>query len=327
MALIDILRDISGLMGVDITDVSQKALLIQKVNKAANEVYSYTDIPKCLREQVFCIDQEERQLTLPYYVYKVRGIRNYDNPTRITVNDMRPRYFKGPQATYQNILSWREKEDMIIGKNLTNASALTITPTAAATAAFTVTVVGSTVGGSRVSETVQFSVDDTSKTTVNAFSPFPGLVNIQKNILIDQDISITDASGNEISFIANSEYRPYYTLLQSLDNNFAIAPLLSDCYEILYKIRMTPFRNDFDVFPVENFDDIIGWKTLSQYYSTLMDDKSKQNALDYETRLAEAMAKRIADAENADEKEIQFAENRFFEAVRNCSPNYISLWR
>lgn len=328
MALIDIIRDVAPLMGVDASNTNQRDYLIARINKAANEIYSITDIPKCLREQVFCIDTDEKQLTLPYYVYKVRGIRNYDTTARIKLEDMRPRYFKGPQAAYQNILTWREKPDIILARELSSAGPLTLKLASAATVAFTVTIVGSTTIADQVSETVSFAIGATSRTTTGSFTAFPGVVNIQKSRLIDQNISIQDLNGNEVSFIANSEYKPQYTLIQNIDNKFAqTGGLLSDSFEILYKVKFSNFRNDYDVFPVSNFDDIVGWKTLAQYYSTLTNPKAKQNVLDYETRIVDAMTRRVFDAENSDEKEIQFAPNRFVDAIRNSYPVSISIWR
>jgi len=57
MAYIDIYNEFSGLVGATSTD--KKELCRNIINRAAEDLYSQSDLVNCLREQVFVRDSED----------------------------------------------------------------------------------------------------------------------------------------------------------------------------------------------------------------------------------------------------------------------------
>lgn len=306
-----ILTEFSKEVGHPINTDLDRASAIAKINKAARELYSTTDLVGCLREQVFNVDPSKLQITLPYYVDQIRNARNYDTKSRVKIEDMRPRYFYG-RDWQQKFLTWRKKNRQPICHDLENDGPLTITIPAAETSRFTVYITGSTVDSDKVTESVIFEIGDTSHDTVNSFTSFPGFRLIAKDKLITGNVTITDIVGNTISEIANCELEASYTLIAVGDYENQTT---CDCYEILYKYKFSPFYNDYDVFPAPEYDDAIIYKAASHVWSKDTSPIGQAKVLEYETKCNAILTNRANDGEGSDEKEIQFGKQRFFDIM------------
>ena len=61
-------------IGMSPSDTSQRALLLDYLNEAAQELYEQSDMPGCLEEAEFYV-QGDKTVALPANVYAIRGIR------------------------------------------------------------------------------------------------------------------------------------------------------------------------------------------------------------------------------------------------------------
>lgn len=260
-----ILLDCSAAVGVSLTEADKRAWLIAKINGAAEELYNSGDNAGCLREQVFTVESTQQQTTLPYYVDKIRAAREWNTSRKMHLNDMRPRYQTSKWR--QPFLFWRVKGIVPLMRELSNQGTLTCIFREAVTTRTKLTVTGATSTASRWVETLTYEVGDTSKTTSKSYV---SIESISKNITTTSDLVIYDASAATVAEIPNHELSSRYTLVQVTDEE---SPVLSpnNVFEVLYKIRFSPFINDTDEFPCPNFDKAIYWKTLEHIWAEQKD--------------------------------------------------------
>lgn len=325
--LIDILKDIAVDLGLKITNQDSKDLAVLYVNNAAFELYNSCDLIGSLREQVFNLDTNQQQLSFPYYIGEIRGIRNWETNRHLVQNDMRPRFFHG--AWLQPTWSWRAKDLSPIERDIVNTTQLTITLLSPSAENFTVTVVGSTGSADQISEVVTFNVGDLVKTTTNQFTQFPGIQSIVKNVYTTQNLTITDANAVELAMIPNHYKQSIYTIVQVTDQDFNLLAGLTNAYEILYKLRFRSFVNDNDPFMCSGYDDAIKWMALSHYYAKKVDS---DGAL--QTSKADAMRQmcynivnqREADYTAGVEKNVQMAPNQMLNVSDQIKFGYNNVY-
>lgn len=326
MALIDILNNLAREVGLNLADSNVKDIWISKVNDSAKDIYDLYDLPGCLREQVFDVDITSRQMVLPYYVDKIRGVRSYSTLSRIKQLDMRPRYFYGEWT--QPFLSWRNKGFSPLCHDLVQDSRLLVTMPFPVLEDFKVYIEGSTSTADRLVEELLFppgtlSVQSVNQFTNNAPSQSPqGIRSIRKDKPISSNIQVFDVNNLLVSEIANEELQASYTLLQVTDLD---QPLNSpcDCYEILYKFRFTPFKADFSTFPIVGADDAVFWKTLSRYYALKKDNDSTKLALGFDDKCNGELRKLTKSDEDSDEKQIQFQPNQYLDVICPFSNTFL----
>lgn len=262
MSLRTIRAEIAADEGIKIDTASEKAYLDDKINKAAQELYEQNDLEGCLREQIFRTTSSDQQISLPFYVWEVRLVRNYDYLRPITVQDMRPRYhFYG---WVEPFCRWRMKySGHPVERNISNVGPLTITLPRACTSAFTITVIGQTGEAQRIQEYVTFAAGEVSKDTIENYI---AIESFTKNRVNNEDVVIEDMGGTQLAAIPNSELKSSYTILQIADR-FQTGDGQLMLFEVLYKSRFTPMSNDDDSFICgDKFDRAIYFKTLELLY-------------------------------------------------------------
>lgn len=315
--LLYILQEFSKETGHPISSAASRNSALEKINKAARELYDTTDLPGCLREQVFTFDPTNKMVTLPSYVGQIRGVRRYESTERIKLEDLRPRYHS--DKSFQSIFEWRIKQIVPVLRTPENSAPYKITATSANGEAFKVYISGVTDVAQSDIDVFEFDVSDVEKIGTKVFLTSP--LAITKDKLTTVNLSVFDASDNLIAEIPNNERQSRYTLVQVLDdkNDFNASSGDCNCYEILYKLQLTTLKNDYDVFPCDGYDDAIVWKAVSHFWQKVMSDLGKANALAAETRLNTILAQKANDSESGIEKEIQFAPNRLFSGIRTHS--------
>jgi hypothetical protein len=317
MPFIDIYNLVTSHIGA--TASTQRAFVTSLINQAAADLYSQSDLVNCLREQVFVRDQQTDlvhpvlQFTLPYYVWKIRGIREYTTGRQILSHDMRPRYqTQGWKELYDPYI-FRVKTNQVTCRDSLNEGALTINLPDGETANedFTLFITGSNSSKSRFTEEVAFVVGDSQKVTSNIFTTVEA---IRKSTEIDFDLNVLDADGYTISFIPNCEPSPLYTLIQTNDN-----PGWNPEYiEVLYKQKFSPFVIDSDEFPCGPlYDTAIYWKTLEYYYARKTEP---EKVVQFYTKACEAVRNIAMDFSDNTEKLIDFGPNQYL----NMVPSQIS---
>ena len=200
---LDILQEVAQDVGKSWTDPNSRSWLTRQINNAAREIYSTEDLFGCEREQIITLEANQQQITLPWYVESVLGLRNYDTRKSVELVDMRPRYSRdGWKRSAQNspTLQYRLKGEVALSKDLSDEAGLVISlPDGVVnTKQFSVTIVGSNSQASRVTEIITFNSGDKSKTTQNFFS---GVTAILKSSETSYDLTVTDVGGNVVAFI------------------------------------------------------------------------------------------------------------------------------
>lgn len=318
MPLINILNDISSILGFSITNDDEKNFLIENINIAAREIYTSGDLPGSIREQIFQFDDTDNyQISFPYYMDKIRAIRFYNTyGNKIALEDMRPRYHQQRWGV-AGLLRWAIKQsDACLARDISNAGPLTFSlPTSKVeTAEVVITVIGKTATAERTQETVTIAIGDSSAVTVNGYDYIESIFKSDYNTY---DITITDIDDVELGVIPNSEVRPLYTIVKIRQDDFA--PSYNNNYplntiEVLYKHRFTPFRNLYDEFPCPNCDKIIFWKFSEHYlaWKPGMEQRcfaaaAKCKALIEELSLDDDQGKQLS---------LEYSPNNLFEAQR-----------
>ena len=264
MSLLDIQTDIAIEIGRAATD-GDKAARTYRINKAAEEIHDACDFEEGMDEAIFNFNPSTdgaQVITLPPYVFKVRGGRYADSRTPITIDDIHNRY--NFQWNYENetwYLKPRYKGQSPLARDIANQSTITLTIPVADTNAFTVVITGETDRANRISETVSFPVGTLSVESVGNYLRIESIV---KSRITDSDVTILDAESNELGKILNSEYQSQYTLYQIMDEEQGTTlPTNFSGMEILYKKKFQPFKNDQDCFlGTSRYDKAIFWKFM-----------------------------------------------------------------
>ena len=78
-------------MGLNPSLASQRAVLLRFLNEAAEELYDQSDPIGSLAEQVFKVNGDQT-ISCPWYVGKIRAVREADTHIIWSINKMRPHY-------------------------------------------------------------------------------------------------------------------------------------------------------------------------------------------------------------------------------------------
>lgn len=286
MSLKNILADVVADVGGSTSNDSEKAIIVKRINDAAEEIYNCEDLSGSLREQVFDLNTDTQQISLPNYVGEIRGMRYYDARLKITLNDMMPRYHYGLGNEVWP-LKYRVLTKSPLATFITNQSVLKVTSPLASLENFTVTIVGSTPNSSVVRETLNFSVGDLTKTTV---ANFETVVSITKSSPTTYDLIVSDVEDTELARIPNAALNSEYIIVQVLD----FESTNPNTIEVLYKHRLFPFVNEYDEFPAGSaYDKAIYWKYLEHEAARNKDVKGSVAAMQKATQIIRQVAENI----------------------------------
>lgn len=308
MSLYNILRKVRSDSGMNspLLNVEQNAQLIDKINEAADEIYSMKDLPVTLQE-VYVRATNDQRISLPPFVGEIRAIRSVEYDNQWTLHDLRPRY---------NSLDWPNKwnKARIIGEFPTKDEEENIAPGTinypVVDATLTVTIVGETANSNR-------GIDSIIQTGVSTvwIKTFTAIRAIRKNKITDYNVVINNADGEEIAVIYADQLESRYLVL-----DISMYPNIQTCddgiivFEVLFKPRLNRMENDEDSFPVSGYDDIIALRT-KQLLLEDQEGKEAQAILKYEkskVRLKEKTEDKVGTTEHM----LQFAPNPILNIFR-----------
>jgi len=304
--LVDILTDIAIEIGQTSSNEDRDALIL-RINKAAEEVHEIYDLQEGKDEKVFSFDIEDSpQVALPSYIFQVRGMRCHDGRQFIELDDIRNRY--NYQRYAENdlwYLRYRKKKDSPLSRAINNQSILKVSVPIAETAAFEVTVTGSTDNSYRISETLLFAAGDLQKeTTVN----FTNVESIVKNVITKYNVIIKDVEDNVLGMILNSEYQSHYKIYQIGDSDNFNLPVESSGIEVWFKYKYQPFKNNTDCFlGTSRYDKAIFWKFMEHH------SKKVEDALAFSEKCGQAIAATTVDNDAGTRKMISFKPQAMFD--------------
>lgn len=261
----------SKIVGTDVNLSQDRNALVDLANIAAKEIYEGNDLIGCLREQVFSVDlTNATQITLPYYVKTIRGIRPYANAFSgpILLESMQPRFTTQEWNAHQR--NWRFKYVSPFLRTLDAVSHLTFTLSSVESQAFQIYITGATPTSDRIVEILDVPANTSAVTSTNVWLDHPEPNAILKSGPTNFNITVTDDSGNTVAFLPNFATKAQNTVVQVTwatcgtcgDNQTpgGCAPGGCKCYEVLYKLDFLPFVNDYDEFVCPGYDDAIVWK-------------------------------------------------------------------
>lgn len=242
-----------------LSGVTDAATRKAAIHLAAEEVWNSLDIPGTMQE-IRVDTGANRYVTLPWQVYKVRGIKNAYDRVPVEVNTIHP--------LYHDYSSFLTPGDMAVElgriplkQKITNASTLTFTLRKKESVDVVINIVGEVDNASRVIEPVTIPAGQLSAESVERFINLP--TSITKTAVNRYDIDIADADGVVLGTIPNHLYSASYLLYQFRDRCLSDGTPLRDGFDIMFKPHLPPMTEGGDFFPAPYHQTVI-FKALEQ---------------------------------------------------------------
>lgn len=270
MNLAYILRRSSQICGLEISDLQQRAILVDWVNEAGKNIWERTDLPGALQEILVPVTTDS-QIALPSYIATVRAMREHNTWITWKNNAIEPRYQENrnwESAWY----SWRDKGTSPIMQDIVTASVLTLKITGIDTTPPTFTIQGATEDATLDSESLTpsesgwtLSGGTYNKTTTKAFQ---SIKSITKDTQNNFDLAVYDADGNLLAQLENNQLYTRYKIYDVSEFPFGgdcTNNLLARQMEVLYKPDFRRLENDEDSFQVDGMEDAIVAQTIGLF--------------------------------------------------------------
>ncbi len=295
-------------IGLDPKTEAQAAVLTSLICAAAQEIYTQTDLPRSLVEEVFSVDTDPTErVSLPQRVGELRAVRVPNG--KITLHDIRPRYNDYPWPK-ESCFVHRILGESAICRSIDNAISLYLVPTEGT---HTVTVIGSTDTSAELHVTYQADgtpdIEDVNWTDI---------AYILQSAEIDTDtvLRVGDANGLEIARInAQTKYSRYLEI--QLDERARSTPVTQHnfrCFDILYKPTFKPLVKDTSVFQLSGYDQPIILTAMKNYRIGKLGDTATadqiQAAKVHAVRADELLNTTIQDKIQGEEIVVQFGRPR-----------------
>lgn len=260
--LTDIISELASDLGIQISIPTEKSYLLDKINKAAKEVYNSNLLRGCEMEQLFEVDTDTQQISLPPYVGRLLNIRHHYMRSPINNESLRPHYIQ--QAWVPPYLNWRVKAPSAPLSRITDQVApLTFTLAQPATEAFVITIAGRTLDARHKVETIAFAIGDTAHDSVGAYYQ-EDVEYIKKSRTTEFDITITDLDGTEVGQIYNNMLASQYMVVNIMDWLYEPRAAENRFVEVLFKPRFQEYVEDTDIFCAgEIYERAVYYKAMS----------------------------------------------------------------
>lgn len=246
------LADITGL-----TETSTQRTLIQL---AAEELWNSVDLPNSLQE-VRVTTAADRFVTLPWQVFKVRGVKFSNSRTALEINTIHPYY--NDLDFYVSDLSCRVLRYVPLHTRITNASTLKFKARAVMEDDVDFNITGEVDNASYVVEPLTLPAGSREVISQERYINIPR--SITKSSPCDLDVDIYDASGNLLGTFPNHLTECRYLLCQMYDRCTQISNTLDGCFDVLFKPYAPPLYNDGDAFP-DPFAQVVLFKAVEQHF-------------------------------------------------------------
>jgi len=303
------------------SDTSQRALLLDYLNEAAQELYEQSDMPGCLEEAEFYV-QGDKTVALPANVYAIRGIReksgnNAEWETEALTAHYRENNWSSDSNKFRVIgyspLKVSLPTSITEAANSTNkliVRAYGITTTdddyevvvkTPYSEALLVNVVGPAVTSAASSTNVTLTpsnavvvTDIVSFTRTNKPTATVGLVQ-----LIDYTDSTVYAE------IPSNSMESRYLIVDVSAFPFSSSAGQDDAHtlQVLYKKTLPRLQNDVDEFPAVGYDNIL----VSKCMELFLEEQGKvEEAILHDRKATRSLSRRQADLERSQEQKIVF---------------------
>jgi len=306
-------------IGMSPSDTSQRALLLDYLNEAAQELYEQSDMPGCLEEAEFYV-QGDKTVALPANVYAIRGIREKSgNNAEWETEALTAHYRENNWASDNN-------KFRVIGYSPLKVSLPTsITEAANGTDKLKVRWYGVTTTDDNYevvvktthSESYLVSVTGTAvavsvnatATLANLGVPFTDIVSFTRTnkptatVGLAQLIDYTDSTV--YAEIPSNSMESRYLIVDVSAFPFSSSAGQDDAHtlQVLYKKALPRLQNDVDEFPAVGYDNIL----VSKCMELFLEEQGKvEEAILHDRKATRSLSRRQADLERSQEQKIVF---------------------
>jgi len=306
-------------IGMSPSDTSQRALLLDYLNEAAQELYEQSDMPGCLEEAEFYV-QGDKTVALPANVYAIRGIREKSgNNAEWETEALTAHYRENNWASDNN-------KFRVIGYSPLKVSLPTsITEAANGTDKLKVRWYGVTTTDDNYevvvktthSESYLVSVTGTAvavsvnatATLANLGVPFTDIVSFTRTnkptatVGLAQLIDYTDSTV--YAEIPSNSMESRYLIVDVSAFPFSSSAGQDDAHtlQVLYKKSLPRLQNDVDEFPAVGYDNIL----VSKCMELFLEEQGKlEEAILHDRKATRSLARRQADLERGQEQKVVF---------------------
>jgi len=301
------------------SDTNQRALLLDYLNEAAQELYEQSDMPGCLEEAEFYV-QGDKTVAMPADVYVIRGIREKSG-TNVAWDT------EALTARYREN-SWDSDHNKFRVKGyspLKVSLPVGITGAANSTDKLKVRWYGVTttdddyevVVKTTHSESYLLSVAGTvalvsandTATLPNLSVPFTDIVSFTRTnkptatVGLVQLIDFTDSTV--YAEIPSNSMESRYLIVDVSEFPFSSTAASDDSHtlQVLYKKTLPRLQNDTDEFPAFGYDNIL----VSKCMELFLEEQGKiEEAILHDRKASRSLGRRQADLERGQEQRVVF---------------------
>ena len=304
------------------SDTSQRALLLDYLNEAAQELYEQSDMPGSLEEAEFYV-QGDKTVAMPTDVYAIRSIRekagsnamwdaepltsryrenNWDtNHAKFRVKGYSPLKVSLPtsitgasnssnklKVRWYGVTTTDDDYEVVVKTPYSEGYLVSIAGTAIAAADGTTDVATLSNLGLPFTDIVSFTRTNKPTATIGVAQ----LIDYTDNDIVYAEIP-SNRMESRYLIVDVSEF-PFSSSAEQDDSN---------TLQILYKKALPRLQNDVDEFPAPGYDNIL----VSKCMELFLEEQGKiQEAILHDKKASRSLARRQADLERGQEQKIVF---------------------
>ena len=304
------------------SDTSQRALLLDYLNEAAQELYEQSDMPGCLEEAEFYV-QGDKTVALPADVYTVRSIRekagnnamwdtealtaryrenNWDtNHNKFRVKGYSPLKVSLPTSITEASNSSNKLVVRWYGITTTDDDYEVVVKTPYSEG-YLVSIAGTAIAAADGTLAVS--------TLSNLGVPFTDIISFTRTLEPTATVGLVqliDYADNDIVYaeIPSNRMESRYLIVDVSEFPFSSSAEQDDSHtlQILYKKALPRLQNDTDEFPAVGYDNIL----VSKCMELFLEEQGKiEEAILHDKKATRSLARRQADLERGQEQKAVF---------------------
>jgi hypothetical protein len=304
------------------SDTSQRALLLDYLNEAAQELYEQSDMPGSLEEAEFYV-QGDKTVAMPADVYAIRSVReksgrneeweteslsaryrenNWEtNHAKFRIKGYSPLKVSLPTSITDAANSTNKLVVRAYGITTTDDDYEVVVKTPYSEALL-VSVAGPAVADATASTNVTLA--PSNNVTVKDIISF---ARTNKPTATVGVVQLIDYADNNIVYaeIPSNRMESRYLIVDVSEFPFSSSAAEDDSHtlQVLYKKTLTRLQNDTDEFPAPGYDNIL----VSKCMELFLEEQGKlEEAILHDRKATRSLARRQADLERGQEQKIVF---------------------
>jgi hypothetical protein len=304
------------------SDTSQRALLLDYLNEAAQELYEQSDMPGSLEEAEFYV-QGDKTVAMPADVYAIRFVReksgrneeweteslsaryrenNWEtNHAKFRIKGYSPLKVSLPTSITDAANSTNKLVVRAYGITTTDDDYEVVVKTPYSEALL-VSVAGPAVADATASTNVTLA--PSNNVTVKDIISF---ARTNKPTATVGVVQLIDYADNNIVYaeIPSNRMESRYLIVDVSEFPFSSSAAEDDSHtlQVLYKKTLTRLQNDTDEFPAPGYDNIL----VSKCMELFLEEQGKlEEAILHDRKATRSLARRQADLERGQEQKIVF---------------------